>query len=123
MKAYPFDKRVKPLSLVVLLALSTQQVHAEENLTNDIDEFESIVVVDQTTNTVITPEELDKYQANDLADIFCLVPSVSVGGSLGIAQKVYIRGMENTLLNVTVDSAPQTSTLFHHIGRVFVDPA
>lgn len=122
MKAYPLDKGLKPLSLAVLLALSSQQVYAEENSTNDNDEIESIVVVGQTTNTVITPEDLDKYQANDLADIFRLVPSVSVGGSLGIAQKVYIRGMEDTLLNVTVDGAPQTSTLFHHIGRLSIDP-
>jgi hemoglobin/transferrin/lactoferrin receptor protein len=30
--------------------------------------------------------------------------------------------MEDTLLNVTVDGAPQTGTLFHHIGRVNVEP-
>lgn len=122
MKAHQFNKGIKPLSLAILFALSGQHVIAEENSSENKDEFETIVVVGKTTNTVITPDELEKYQANDLADIFRLVPSVSVGGSLGIAQKVYIRGMEDTLLNVTVDGAPQTSTLFHHIGRLSIDP-
>ncbi|MEI6893041.1 MAG: TonB-dependent receptor, partial [Colwellia sp.] len=83
---------------------------------------EKIVVVGHTTNSFITPEDLEKYQANDLDDIFRHTPSVTVGGSLGIAQKIYVRGMEDTLLNVTVDGAPQTSTLFHHIGRVSIEP-
>lgn len=118
---------IKPLSLAVLIALSTQQAYAENNIDQNSDrknsdEIETIVVVGQTTNTLVTTEDLEKYQANDLADVFRLVPSVSVGGSLGIAQKVYIRGMEDTLLNVTVDGAPQTSTLFHHIGRLSIDP-
>ncbi len=122
MKAYQYDKGIKPLSCAILLALSTQQVYAQRSVEKQVEEVEKIVVVGQTTNTVITPQELEKYQANDLADIFRLVPSVSVGGSLGIAQKVYIRGMEDTLLNVTVDGAPQTSTLFHHIGRLSISP-
>lgn len=84
--------------------------------------IEPIVVVGETTNTEITPEELEFQQANDLSDIFRHIPSVSVGGSLGIAQKFYLRGIEDTLINVTVDGAPQTGTLFHHIGRVSIEP-
>ncbi len=108
-----------PIATAVMLAMSATQATAEEAQEQ---EMETLVVVGKTTNTEITPEELDKYQANDLADIFRIIPSVSVGGSLGIAQKVYIRGLEDTLLNVTVDGAPQTGTLFHHIGRVSIDP-
>ena len=108
-----------PIATAVMLAMTATQAIAEEAQEQ---EMETLVVVGKTTNTEITPEELDKYQANDLADIFRIIPSVSVGGSLGIAQKVYIRGLEDTLLNVTVDGAPQTGTLFHHIGRVSIDP-
>ncbi|WP_300381446.1 TonB-dependent receptor [Henriciella sp.] len=83
---------------------------------------ETIIVVGETTNVLIDDEQIEKTQANDLADIFRQTPSVSVGGSVGIAQKVYVRGLEDTLLNVTVDGAPQTGTLFHHIGRVHIEP-
>lgn len=86
------------------------------------DLLETIVVVGQATNVLVSSEDLRSYQANDLSDIFRMTPSVTVGGSLGIAQKIYIRGLEDTFINVTVDGAPQTSTLFHHIGRVSIAP-
>ncbi|PWQ95165.1 TonB-dependent receptor domain-containing protein [Leucothrix arctica] len=105
------------LAASISLALMTTHASAEEVTT-----FDTIVVVGETTNTEVTPEELDNYQANDLEDIFRHVPSVSVGGSVGIAQKVYVRGMEDTMLNVSVDGAPQTGTLFHHIGRIQIEP-
>ncbi|MET0337758.1 MAG: TonB-dependent receptor, partial [Caulobacter sp.] len=41
---------------------------------------------------------------------------------VGIAQKIYVRGLEDSMLNVTVDGAPQRGTLFHHIGRVSIEP-
>ena len=84
--------------------------------------IETISVVGEATNSVVTTAEIAAYQANDLADVFRLSPSISVGGSVGIAQKIYIRGLEDAMINVTVDGAPQTSTLFHHIGRVTIDP-
>jgi len=84
--------------------------------------LESVAVVGQATSRVVEAETLEKVQALDLEDVFRLEPSLSVGGSLGMAQKIYVRGMEDTLLNVTVDGAPQTGTLFHHIGRVSIEP-
>ncbi|WHI47169.1 TonB-dependent receptor [Microbulbifer sp. VAAF005] len=113
------------LPLMVSSALASgisQAQEAQEPEDTAETPMETVVVVGVATDTEITPEELDKQQANDLSDIFRQIPSVSVGGSLGIAQKVYIRGMEDTLLNVTVDGAPQTGTLFHHIGRVSIEP-
>jgi hemoglobin/transferrin/lactoferrin receptor protein len=123
MPAFNLTMRIAPLAIAISTALTSVASYAEDKTISTNEEaIESIVVVGQTTNTVITPAELEKFQANDLADVFRLVPSVSVGGSLGVAQKVYIRGMEDTLLNITVDGAPQTGTLFHHIGRVSIDP-
>lgn len=83
---------------------------------------ESVVVTASATNADVDAEEIERWQANDLADVFRTIPSVSVGGSLGLAQKVYLRGLEDTQLNVTVDGAQLTGTLFHHIGRVQIEP-
>lgn len=85
-------------------------------------DLEGLVVVGALTDIEVQGDEIEFRQANDLADIFRDVPSVSVGGSLGIAQKIYVRGLEDSLLNVTVDGAPQRGTLFHHIGRVSIEP-
>jgi hemoglobin/transferrin/lactoferrin receptor protein len=81
-----------------------------------------IVVVGRLTDVVVAQEDIEFRQANDLADIFRQTPSVAVGGSLGIAQKIYVRGLEDSQLNVTIDGAPQHGTLFHHIGRVSIEP-
>jgi hemoglobin/transferrin/lactoferrin receptor protein len=114
-RPYTTQPRLLPLLLAFALALPTL-VWADE------DTLQTVVVVGQATSRIVDAETLEKVQALDLEDIFRLEPSVSVGGSLGMAQKIYVRGMEDTLLNVTVDGAPQTGTLFHHIGRVSVEP-
>ncbi|MCC2608214.1 TonB-dependent receptor domain-containing protein [Planctobacterium marinum] len=105
---------------ICLAGVSSFAAAAEEETKST--DFEKITVVGVATNSIITAEEVETYQANDLADVFRATPSVSVGGSVGVAQKIYIRGLEDSLLNVTVDGAQQTSTLFHHIGRVNIDP-
>lgn len=81
-----------------------------------------IVVVGRLTDVVVDQARLEFVQANDLSDVFRQTPSVAVGGSLGIAQKIYVRGLEDSQLNVTIDGAPQHGTLFHHIGRVSLEP-
>lgn len=114
--------KLSVLSLAISTIFAGMPVLANDTESKETNTDTVIVIVGNTTNTEITPEQLEKYQANDLEDIFRHTPSVTVGGSLGIAQKIYVRGMEDTLLNVTVDGAPQTSTLFHHIGRVSIEP-
>ena len=131
MTASHLTTKLSPLALAISLTLTSVSSYgyadsktSEEiaEVTTDKTAIESIAVVGATTNTLITPEDLEKYQAKDLADIFRFTPSVTVGGSLGVAQKIYVRGLEDTILNVTVDGAPQTSSLFHHIGRVSLEP-
>jgi hemoglobin/transferrin/lactoferrin receptor protein len=85
-------------------------------------EMEQVVVVGALTSETIGRKDIEGRQVNDLADLFRYVPSVSVGGSVSVAQKIYVRGLEDHLLNITVDGAPQRGTLFHHIGRVSIEP-
>jgi hemoglobin/transferrin/lactoferrin receptor protein len=91
-------------------------------LQDDGEQREQIVVVGALTDVARDREDIQISQASDLTDLFRNVPSVTVGGGLGIAQKIYVRGLEDSLLNVTIDGAPQRGTLFHHVGRVSVEP-
>jgi hemoglobin/transferrin/lactoferrin receptor protein len=117
------DLPLKKLTLVTAICASfSSSIYAQALSASNIASVEKITVVGSATNLSITAEEIEQYQANDLADIFRYSPSISVGGSVGVAQKIYIRGVEDSLLNITVDGAQQTSTLFHHIGRVTIDP-
>lgn len=110
-------------SLAILAAAGPAFAQDRADSSDEFEELEEImVVVGRTTNVDLDAGDIAKLQASDLNDLFRDTPSISVGGMVGIAQKIYIRGVEDTLLNVTVDGAPQTGTLFHHIGRVSIEP-
>ncbi len=70
----------------------------------------------------ITARDLEQRQAIDLEDALSLDPSITVGGSTGIAQKIYVRNLGEELLNVSIDGATQSGSLFHHIGRITLEP-
>ncbi|GAB2908157.1 TonB-dependent receptor domain-containing protein [Rheinheimera gaetbuli] len=116
--------KVAALPLAISMALLCHPALAQNpESTAEQQSIEKISVVGSATNFAVTAEDIAKIQANDLSDIFRLEPSVTVGGGgLGITQLVFIRGFEDTMLNVTVDGAPQTGTLFHHIGRLAIEP-
>ena len=116
MKKLVLASAVCTLSSPVVFAQSLESQNEETK------SIERVAVVGAATNLSITAEDIEQFQANDLADVFRESPSVSVGGSVGVAQKIFIRGLEDAYLNVTVDGAQQTSTLIHHIGRVTLDP-
>ncbi|EGM76000.1 outer membrane receptor protein [Rheinheimera sp. A13L] len=118
------SKKLAALPLAISLALLSNSALAQNaEQAADHQKIEKISVVGAATNFEVTADDIAKIQANDLSDIFRLEPSVTVGGGgLGITQLVYIRGFEDTMLNVTVDGAPQTGTLFHHIGRLSIEP-
>lgn len=70
----------------------------------------------------ITERDLSQRQAADLEDALSIDPSITVGGSTGVAQKIYVRNLGEGLLNISVDGATQTGSLFHHIGRISIEP-
>lgn len=110
-------RRVLRSAALCVLLISSLEVKAQDDET-----IEQIEVVGRMTTVDVTAEDMERYQVTDLEDIFRHVPAVSVGGSLGLAQKIYVRGLEDTLINIKIDGAPQTGTLFHHIGRVKIEP-
>lgn len=83
------------------------------------------VIAEKVDNSIktIEGEELEFTLSSSLNDIFKKNPSVSVGGGgLPLAQKVYLRGFEDSLLNVSIDGATQAGEAYHHQSRVYIDP-
>lgn len=72
---------------------------------------------------VIGADELARKNPSDLRDVFAGEPGVRVGGSMAMAQKVYVNGVEETNLAVTIDGARQNNKVFHHNGTTLIDPA
>lgn len=74
-------------------------------------------------NFAIVDDRLARWQATDLADVFLEMPSIRVGGGASAAQKIYIRGLEDKLANVTIDGATQGGYLNHHQTQIAIEPS
>ena len=71
----------------------------------------------------VTAEDLNRIQPADLQDLFKGEPTVQVGSSIPMSQKVYVNGVEETNLAVTVDGGRQNNKIFHHNATTLIDPA
>lgn len=115
----------KLLTVAIAAAMSTNSVLAKDAPEVDQVKLNMVVVKGQATgglDNLITDTELEKLQANDLAEIFLLDPQVNAGGSVGMGQKIYLRNIGEDALNISVDGAEQAGAIFHHSGRVAVEP-
>ncbi|MBN3562715.1 TonB-dependent receptor domain-containing protein [Aliamphritea spongicola] len=93
--------------------------------TPDQADVNTLVVVGQATSgldNLIDQQELEKTQANSLSDIFRHDPAVNVGGAVSMGQKIYVRDIGEDLLNISVDGAEQAGAVFHHAGRINIEP-
>jgi hemoglobin/transferrin/lactoferrin receptor protein len=72
--------------------------------------------------TVIGPQALERLNPQNLADVFREQPGIEVGSSIPMSQKVYVHGIEETNLAVTIDGSRQNNKVFHHMGTNLIDP-
>lgn len=71
----------------------------------------------------IDAEELESIQAQDVREALQPVPGVQVGGgATPIAQKIYIRGLEDQLVDIRMDGATLGGFIYHHQSRLQFDP-
>lgn len=71
---------------------------------------------------VVTAAALERYAARDLEDVFAGQPEVVVGGGHAVAQRIYMRGIEDQLLAVSIDGAALGGRAYHHAGSVQIEP-
>lgn len=109
------------LASAMLLAIA-EMASAQTAITLPAVTVEAKAIADNVST--ITSEDLEKRQAKDLRDAFQNEPGVTVGGGGGqIAQKIYVRGIDDALVNVSIDGANQGGYIYHHQGRVQIEPA
>lgn len=74
-------------------------------------------------NDEITEEEIEQRNAATIVDVFAGESAITGSGGAPIGQKVFVNGVEESLLSVTIDGARQNKSAFHHTGNVLIDPA
>lgn len=108
------------LSLLAVALSSVGLAHAASD--NALELAATEVTAAAGRDATVESGQLEHFQATDLQDVFESSPEVAVGGGPGVAQKLYLRGMEDTLLNISIDGAQQAGQTFHHTGRIGVEP-
>ncbi|WP_103624628.1 TonB-dependent receptor domain-containing protein [Campylobacter concisus] len=66
--------------------------------------------------------KISTRNAGLVKDVMRDIPGVYVGGTNGMNQKIYMRGVSDRGLNITIDGAKQNGNTFHHNADLLIDP-
>ena len=68
----------------------------------------------KTNSTNIDLEKVEQNQASSLTEVFKNNSSMEVGGGAINVQRIYLRGIESSNLNISLDGAKQGKNMFQH---------
>ena len=74
----------------------------------DVTELNRIVIGtggEDDNQVEVTDEDLVRLNPVDLRDLFASEPTIAVGSSLPMSQKLYVNGVEETNLSVSIDGS------------------
>ncbi|MGC9550475.1 TonB-dependent receptor plug domain-containing protein, partial [Vibrio metoecus] len=109
------------LWLAMAAAMSANAV-AEQKATP---EQENVVVWGtkvSSSSESLTTDDLSLKQADHMSDLLRDIPGVDVGGTHSVNQRINIRGLGETNLDIRLDGASQHANMFHHIGNLTLNP-
>lgn len=111
--------------LTTALCTCAATAQAQDTATVDLGELRIGTAEAQAVlgNDEITEEQIEERNANTIADVFAGESAITASGGAPIGQKVFVNGIEESLLSVTIDGARQNKSAFHHTGNVLIDPA
>ncbi|MGF1695282.1 TonB-dependent siderophore receptor [Vibrio lamellibrachiae] len=120
MEKFQFCPQKKSLvSLAIGIALS-HSAFAEE-----VKALEEVVVWGtkvSSSSESIGADDMSLKQADHMSDLLRDVPGVDVGGTHSVNQRINIRGLNETNLDIRLDGASQHANMFHHIGNLTLNP-
>jgi hemoglobin/transferrin/lactoferrin receptor protein len=70
----------------------------------------------------VTSEAIALSNPSDFSELFAAEPTLSVGGSIPMAQKLFVNGIEENNLAISIDGAYQKNRIFHHNTTTLIDP-
>jgi hemoglobin/transferrin/lactoferrin receptor protein len=71
----------------------------------------------------VTSEGIALSNPADLSELFVAEPTITVGSSIPMSQKVYVQGIEENNLAIRIDGARQNNKVFHHNTTTLIDPS
>lgn len=106
------------------LALTAAGAMAQETKTSVALDVITVAAKSATPGEVeVTPQDLERRDAQDLQGVFAGETAVTVGNAIAPVQKIYLHGIEDSQLSITIDGVRQPHGTFHHSGNVLIDPS
>ena len=105
---------VAKISFVAALAIGA---NAAENVT-----LSGVEVSSSSGGYGVDDIKISTRNAGLVKDVMRDIPGVYVGGTNGMNQKIYMRGVSDRGLNITIDGAKQNGNTFHHNADLLIDP-
>lgn len=109
-------------TLMAATAFTSTPAMAQTASETESDDMIIVTGEKEPGDLIVQSKDLERTAANTLEDIFANESSVAVGGGSAAAQKIYVRGFEDVMLNVTIDGAQSPGELYHHQARVQLEP-
>ena len=96
-----------------ILLTATATLWATTSLSQSTEPFQLNTIVleagaDNDNSVEVTGEDIARQNPADIDDLFKSEPTVSVGSSIPASQKLYVNGVEETNLSVTIDAVSYT---------------
>lgn len=116
-------------AFIPTVAIAQSQTETDAQTDTGDDAFLGTIVLSAPENPIaedgisVTSEGLALSNPADLSELFVAEPTIAVGGSIPMSQKVYVNGIEENNLAISIDGARQNNKVFHHNTTTLIDPA
>jgi len=119
------NQKKSVICLAIGFALSNGVVAEEVATTNEELQLEEVVVwgtkVSSNSESIGT-DDLAIKQADHMSDLLRDIPGVDVGGTHSLNQRINMRGLGESDIDIRLDGASQHANMFHHIGNLTLNP-
>lgn len=114
---------LSPLSLSLAALLCPLAALAQsENETFELPTMQVWGTQVSSSSEYLSDQDISVKQADHLSDLLRDIPGVDVGGTHSVNQRINIRGLNETDLDIRLDGASQHASMFHHIGNLTLNP-
>jgi len=105
--------------VAVLLGLSTQVIADDTQVMDEIVVWGTSV---SSSSENLGDQDISLKQADHMSDLLRDIPGVDVGGTHSLTQRINVRSLGESDLDIRLDGASQHANMFHHIGNLTLNP-
>ncbi|MGY3571734.1 TonB-dependent siderophore receptor [Vibrio paucivorans] len=117
----PYSKTLISLAVACAVSGGTMTSAVAEETTH-LDEVVVWGTKVSSSSESIGADDMSLKQADHMSDLLRDIPGVDVGGTHSVNQRINIRGLGETDLDIRLDGASQHANMFHHIGNLTLNP-